>query len=123
MALFSKKKDEAAVAVEAVATTGVSKTQGGLDVTHIIIAPRITEKSALAAEKNVYTFEVNARANKHQISAAVRAFYKVTPVSVAIVNVPTKYAKNYKTGRMQIKKRGFKKAMVELKKGDSIAIV
>lgn len=121
MALFSKKTEE--VAAEAAVTPKVSQVQGGLDLAHIIIAPRITEKSAIAAEKNVYTFTVNARANKHQVSSAIRAIYNVTPVAIAIVNVPTKYAKNNRTGRMQIKKRGFKKAMITLKQGDSIAIV
>ena len=120
MALFSKKEESTTTDV---AATPVVTHQGGLDISHIIVSPRITEKSAVAAEKNVYTFVVNARANKHQVAQAVRAFYKVTPVGIAIVNVPTKYAKNWKTGRVQIKKKGFKKALVTLKQGDTIAIV
>ena len=41
------------------------------DYTDIIIAPVITEKSAAAAEKNVYTFKVAAEANKTEIKKAV----------------------------------------------------
>ena len=37
------------------------------DYTDIIIAPVITEKSAAAAENNVYTFKVADSANKTEI--------------------------------------------------------
>ena len=43
------------------------------DYTDIIIAPVITEKSAAAAEKNVYTFKVASDANKTEIKKAIEA--------------------------------------------------
>lgn len=122
MAIFSKKSEKVVTTDKAVVVTA-SALQGGIALSEVIIAPRITEKSAKQSEDNVYAFEVNARANKHQVSQAVVAFYKVTPVKVAIVNIPTKYAKNWKTGRVQIKKHGYKKALVYVKKGETIAFV
>ncbi len=122
MGIFSKKETAEAVATEKTVIVP-SHVEGGIALSDVIIAPRITEKSAKQSEENVYAFEINARANKHQVAQAVAAFYKVTPVKVAIVNVPTKYAKNWKTGRTQIKKQGMKKAMVYVKKGETIAFV
>ena len=122
MGLFTKKETAVAVKDEKIVVVPSHK-QGGLDLSEVIIAPRITEKSAKQSEDNVYAFEINARANKHQVAQAIATFYKVTPVKVAIVNVPTKYAKNWKTGRTQMKKPGMKKAMVYVKKGETIAFV
>ena len=42
------------------------------DFTDIIIAPVITEKAAIQAEANVYTFKVAADANKIEIKKAVK---------------------------------------------------
>lgn len=121
MGIFNKKTAD--VVADEKTVVVASKVQGGLDLSQVIIAPRITEKSAKQSEENVYAFEINARANKHQVAQAVAAFYKVTPVKVAIVNIPTKYAKNWKTGRTQVKKPGLKKALVYVKKGETIAFV
>lgn len=122
MALFSKKTEKVASEEKAVSTTPKIE-QGGIALSEVIISPRITEKSARQSEENVYAFNINARANKHQVAQAIVAFYKVTPVKVAIVNIPTKYAKNWKTGRVQVKKHGYKKAVVYIKKGETIAFV
>lgn len=123
MGIFTKKEEAAPAAAAEKVVIVTPKDNGGLDLSHVLVAPRITEKSAKQSEENVYAFEINARANKHQVAQAVAAFYKVTPVKVAIVNVPTKYAKNWKTGRTQVKKPGMKKAMVYVKKGETIAFV
>lgn len=122
MGIFSKKTD-AVVADAKSVVVAARAVDGNIDLSQVIIAPRITEKSAKQSEENVYAFEINARANKHQVAQAIVAFYKVTPLKVAIVNVPTKYAKNYRTGRVQVKKPGMKKALVYIKKGETIAFV
>ena len=84
----------------------------------IIKKPRITEKSGLQAENfGVYTFEVTTKANKKNITKAVKELYKVTPVKVNIINLPAKVVfTRGKKGR----KSGVKKAIVYLKKGDKI---
>jgi large subunit ribosomal protein L23 len=84
----------------------------------IIKKPRITEKSGLQAELlGVYTFEVTEKANKKNITKAIKELYKVTPVKVNIINLPAKAIfSRGKNGR----KAGIKKAVVYLKKGDKI---
>ncbi|MFA7252918.1 MAG: 50S ribosomal protein L23 [Candidatus Paceibacterota bacterium] len=87
----------------------------------IIKKPRITEKSGLQAEGlGIYTFEVIKKANKKNIAKAVKELYKVTPVKVNIVNLPTK--KVFSRGKKGAIS-GVKKAIVFLKKGDKIEFV
>ena len=52
----------------------------------IIKAPIITEKSTKLSQNNKYTFEVDKRANKTEIKAAVEELFKVTVESVNIIN-------------------------------------
>lgn len=83
----------------------------------LIQSPRITEKSAIEAEKGVYTFNVSTNANKNEIKKAINVLYGVKPVRVAITKIADK-----KVVRKGIEgvKRGGKKAVVHLKKGDKI---
>lgn len=89
---------------------------------HILIAPRITEKGAYLAEHGVYIFNVAKDANKKEIMAAVHAIYKVTPTHVRVVSIPRKTRMTRNTNRMGTTAGG-KKAYVYLKKGDTIEIV
>lgn len=88
--------------------------------TQIIKNPRVTEKGALNAEHNVYTFDVVKDANKTEIKKAIFALYKVHPVKVNVLPI-TKKSVAFK-GRVN-KKGGGKKAFVYLKKGDKIEFV
>jgi large subunit ribosomal protein L23 len=86
--------------------------------THPLIkGPRITEKSAISAEHNVYTFNVAQNANKNEIKKAVKFVYGVTPVRVAVTQIAKKTVT--RRGITSIKQGG-KKAVVHLKKGDKI---
>ena len=109
MALF--KKDS---------KTETSKNTTASDLSWVLIDPRVTEKSAMISGDNVYTFNVATAADKIQIKQAVALQYKVTPLSVNIVN--QKPRSEMRRGRMAHKK-GTKKAMVTLKKGDTIELV
>lgn len=85
--------------------------------------PHITEKSAIGSERDgvhTYTFEVPATANKAEVAKAVVAAYKVKPVRVNMVTIPSKTT--YVRGK-RATKPGYKKAIVFLKKGDTIAFV
>ena len=88
--------------------------------TDIIIRPRITEKSGLLSQGGVYTFEVTKNANKQSISAAIKAMYKVTPVKVAIVNLP---ARNVFVRGRKGRTSGVRKAVVTVKKGEKIDFI
>lgn len=90
------------------------------NLAHALGGPRITEKATFLSDKNVYTFNVPKDFNKIEIAQAVEAIYKVRPVQVRIIAVP---AKNFiYRGKPGVKKGG-KKALVYLKKGDKIEFV
>lgn len=83
----------------------------------IIKRPHITEKATALSEKGVYVFEVATKTNKREVVKAVHALYRVTPVKVRMITVPPK--KVFIRGRVGCTAK-MKKAMVFLKKGDTI---
>lgn len=85
----------------------------------VILAPRMTEKASLQSNANAYTFIVAKDATKLTIRAAIKKEYKVTPTSINIVNLPARNV--FVRGRFGVQS-GMKKAVVFLKKGDTIAI-
>lgn len=88
--------------------------------THPLIkGARITEKAALGAEKGVYTFNVEDNATKNEIKKAIKLIYGVTPLRVSTTKITSKTV--VRRGIIGTKKGG-KKAVVYLKKGDKIAI-
>jgi large subunit ribosomal protein L23 len=80
--------------------------------TEVIKAPLISEKTTfLANVKNAYTFEVDKKAGKGAIKAAIEKLYNVKVVEVRTVNVPGKPRRTragYKTTSE------WKKAIVQL---------
>lgn len=121
MGIF-KKKDE--TQVKAVAKTTdeqvVNKEKVVTPKTaSILLRPVISEKATLANSLNKYVFAVNNKANKVEIKKAIKAVYGVMPESVNVVN---ELGKNVRVGRKFGKRKNTKKAIVTLKKGDSITI-
>ena len=88
--------------------------------TQTIKNPRVTEKASMAAEQNVYTFDISASANKTEIKKAVFALYKVHPVKVNVLSIPKK--KTMSKGIVG-SRGGARKAFVYLKKGDKIEFI
>ena len=86
----------------------------------VILRPRITEKSGILSQGGVYTFEVAKGANKPTIAQAVKALYKVTPVKVTVINLPSR---NVVVRGKRGVQSGMRKAVVTLKKGDKIDFV
>jgi large subunit ribosomal protein L23 len=89
------------------------------DYTDIIIAPVITEKSAIQAEGNVYTFKVASNANKIAIKNAIEAAYGVKVVNVNTLNTKSK---KRRVGRYTGKTQTYKKAFIRLADGDKIEL-
>ncbi len=85
----------------------------------VIKRPRITEKAAIASEKNVYVFEISKTATKASVKAAVKELYKVTPIAVNIAKTP---AKEVMVRGRKGTQSGVVKAYVTLKKGDKIEL-
>jgi large subunit ribosomal protein L23 len=79
---------------------------------------QLTEKATALLEKNQYFFEVASSANKIDVKRAVEELYKVSVVSVNTM----RYAGKRKRERtVQYGRRSaWKRAVVTLKKGDSI---
>src|SRR5437879_1151329 len=92
-----------------------------MDIHSIIIKPIITEQSMQNAEKGKFTFEVLKSANKDAIKMAVEKIFEVHVVSVATSIVK---GRSHRTGnkRLEIKQSPWKKALVELKKGEKIGL-
>lgn len=83
----------------------------------IIRRPIITEKSALLAEKAVYTFEVAKEANKVEIKKAIEEIFGVKVVAIRTVNV---HRKAKRMSRYEGFKSAYKKAIVRLEPGQTI---
>jgi large subunit ribosomal protein L23 len=84
----------------------------------ILSRPLITEKNTGLKSQGKYAFEVDKEANKHQIKEAVQKAFKV---EVLAVNVMTMPGKTRRIGRRQVLTQSWKKAIVTLKAGNSIA--
>ena len=79
--------------------------------------PIITEKATVLSEQNKTVFKVHAGANKKSIKKNIEKLFKVNVLKVNIINTKTK--KKIKQGKLS-KKPGYKKAIITLKKGQSI---
>ena len=79
--------------------------------------PIITEKATILSEQNKTVFKVHSGANKKSIKKNIEKLFRVTVVKVNIINTKTK--KKLKQGKVS-KKPGYKKAIITLKKGQSI---
>ena len=88
----------------------------------IIIKPIITEKITKEGELfNRYGFMVDRKANKVEIKKAVESAYGVTVVEVNTMNVrPDRSVKYTKSGLIQGKTNAYKKAVVQVKEGETI---
>ena len=82
-----------------------------------IIAPIVTEKSTNISEQNKVVFKVPAKANKKNLKKSIEKIFKVNVTKVNIINKKTR--KKITRGR-KVKILGFKKAIITLKKGQSI---
>ena len=82
-----------------------------------ILSPLVTEKSTNLSEQNKIVFKVPAFANKKSLKKNIEKIFKVNVTKINIVNKKTK--RKIKQGRLS-KKTGYKKAVVTLKKGQSI---
>ena len=82
-----------------------------------IISPIVTEKSTNQSELNKIVFKVNKNFNKKMIKKNIEKIFKVEVTKINIVN---KRRKIKSTRGRKVKISGYKKAIVTLKKGQSI---
>ena len=79
--------------------------------------PIITEKATVLSEQNKTVFKVHKNANKHIIKKNIEKIFKVKVIKINIIN--TKQKQKIKQGKLSTKS-GYKKAIITLKKGQSI---
>ena len=90
-----------------------------MEATQVIIRPVVSEKSYVLASTNKYTFRVHDNAHKTQIRQAVEELFGVHVVDVRTMSVKSKpKRRGWTSGRT----REWKKAIVEIREGDSIPI-
>ena len=82
-----------------------------------ILSPVVTEKSTNLSEQNKIVFKVPMRANKTNLKKNIEKIFKVNVIKVNIVN---KQNRIKLTRGRKVKVSGFKKAIITLKKGQSI---
>ena len=82
-----------------------------------IISPNVTEKSTSLSEFNKVVFKVHKGANKNSIKKNIEKIFKVNVIKINTINLKgkSKIVRNKKAY-----KSGYKKAIVTLKKGQSI---
>lgn len=83
-------------------------------------SPHITEKATDLTKKNQYVFKVLKGANKTEIKKAIKNLYKVDVQTVRIINIPPH---KIRLGRIEGWKKGYKKAIIKIKKGQKIEIL
>ena len=85
----------------------------------VLVRPLVTEKATNLSGIGKYVFVVSAKANKISVARAIQATYKVKPVAVNIMNIE---GKRVSRGRIGGKRSDWRKAVITLKKGDTIKI-
>ena len=82
-----------------------------------ILTPLVTEKSTNLSEYNKIVFKVPSNANKYNLKKNIEKIFKVNVIKINIINKQnrTKVARGKK-----VKVTGYKKAIITLKKGQSI---
>ena len=82
-----------------------------------IISPMVTEKSTNLSEQNKVVFKVHAGADKVNLKKNIEKIFKVNVTKINIIN---KQNRTKITRGKKVKVSGFKKAIITLKKGQSI---
>ena len=82
-----------------------------------ILSPMVTEKSTNMSEQNKIVFKVSNKLNKVILKKNIEKIFKVNVVKVNIIN---KQSRKKITRGKKVKILGYKKAIVTLKKGQSI---
>ena len=90
-----------------------------MEARDIIIKPLITEKSVAKMSEGKYAFKVRLDANKTQIKQAIEEIFGVTVVRVNTMRMRGKLRRQ---GKYIGRRSDWKKAIVQLKEGDSIKV-
>ena len=90
-----------------------------MDASQVIIRPVVSEKSYVLATADKYVFRVHPDAHKTQIRQAVEQLFDVHVVEVRTMSVKSKPKRR---GMSSGRTREWKKAIVQVRSGESIPI-
>ena len=90
-----------------------------MDHSQVIIRPVVSEKSYVLASADKYTFRVHPDAHKTQIRQAIESLFDVKVLEVRTISVKSKPKRR---GVTSGRTRSWKKAIVQVRPGDSIPI-
>jgi large subunit ribosomal protein L23 len=90
-----------------------------MDPSQVIIRPVVSEKTYVLAEAGKYTFRVADRAHKTQIRQAIETLFDVKVLDVRTASVKSKPKRR---GHTSGRTRQWKKAIVQVREGDTIPI-
>jgi large subunit ribosomal protein L23 len=90
-----------------------------MDFSQVIIRPVVSEKTYVLAEAGKYTFRVHDKAHKTQIRQAIEELFEVKVVAVRTASVKSKPKRR---GQTSGRTRQWKKAIVQVREGDTIPI-
>ena len=82
-----------------------------------ILSPLLTEKSTNLSGENKIVFKVRKDANKSNLKSNIEKIFKVNVIKINIIN---KQNRTKLTRGKKVKVSGFKKAIITLKKGQTI---
>jgi len=89
----------------------------------VLRRPLITEKSNYQSSKlNQYAFEVANEATKTLVKDAIETLFDVKVESVNIINSPAKRGRRARSRRLLVRRAGYKKALITLQTGQTLAI-
>lgn len=89
----------------------------------VLRRPILTEKSTHQYSKlNQYVFEVDLNANKSMIKEAIEAIFDVKVLRINTMIMPAKRSRRAQSRRVLVRKSAYKKAVVTLAPGDTIAV-
>jgi large subunit ribosomal protein L23 len=90
-----------------------------MDPSQVIIRPVVSEKTYVLAQAGKYTFRVHPDAHKTQIRQAIESLFDVGVLGVHTMSVKSKPKRR---GQIHGRTRTWKKAIVQVREGDSIPI-
>ena len=90
-----------------------------MDASQVVLAPIVSEKSYEGSTRGTYTFRVHPDAHKTQIRQAVESLFDVKVLDVRTMSVKSKPKRR---GLTAGRSRSWKKAIVQVRAGDSIPI-
>jgi large subunit ribosomal protein L23 len=90
-----------------------------MEPSQVIIRPVVSEKTYVLADAGKYTFRVHEKAHKTQIRQAVEELFDVKVLAVRTSSVKSKPKRR---GQTSGRTRQWKKAIVQVREGDTIPI-